>query len=252
MTSHYAELGVPRARYALPNDTELSALYDGDMQAAKDAQLRIRECIDGSRALSDLKPAERELLRQDFQQQAAERRERALEIFTARVPRRFANATPDEHATAWAQKVAADPHGSRSLLLLGPTGTGKTHRAYATLRALAETGSPLPWRAFTAPDLYSHLRPHDGRSSEAEFEKVADVPMLFLDDLGAAKVTEWTEEITYRLINRRYEQCLPGIFTSNVPPPKLREYLGDRVASRLTEMCDCVAVQGADRRKRAA
>ena len=73
--------------------------------------------------------------------------------------------------------------------------------------------------------------------------------MLFVDDLAAAKLTEWTEEVTYRLVNYRYEQCLPGIFTSNVPPAQLRDALGERIASRLVEMCERIVLKGDDRRK---
>ena len=43
----------------------------------------------------------------------------------------------------------------------------------------------------------------------------------FVDDLGAAKPSEWTEEINYRLVNHRYEHMLPTIFTSNVPAREL-------------------------------
>jgi DNA replication protein DnaC len=101
----------------------------------------------------------------------------------------------------------------------------------------------------TAADLYAHLRPRDGEDSHEAFQRVADAPLLVLDDLGASKWTEWVEEITYRLINHRYEQCLPSIFTSNLVPAKLREALGERVASRLTEMCDRIVLKGDDRRK---
>ncbi|MER7128641.1 hypothetical protein [Streptosporangium saharense] len=44
-------------------------------------------------------------------------------------------------------------------------------------------------------------------------------PLLLLDDLGSAKASEWTEEITYRVINHRHENLLPGVFTSNLLLP---------------------------------
>jgi DNA replication protein DnaC len=106
----------------------------------------------------------------------------------------------------------------------------------------------VDWLAVTAPDLYAQLRPRDGIDGESEFRRFADVPLLLLDDLGAAKNSEWTEEINYRLIGHRYAAMLPCLITSNVPVAQLKAILGDRVASRLREMCQFVALTGPDRR----
>ncbi|WP_329424043.1 ATP-binding protein [Streptomyces sp. NBC_01268] len=140
----------------------------------------------------------------------------------------------------------------RSLLLLGPTGVGKTHQAYGTLRALAVTGITATWTATSSADLYAALRPRTGIDAETEFRRYAHTPLLLVDDLGAAKATEWTEEINFRLVNHRYENQLPTLFTSNVLPKQLADRLGDRVASRLTEMCDRVVITGQDRRRQDA
>lgn len=136
----------------------------------------------------------------------------------------------------------------RSLLLLGPTGTGKTFQAYGALRALSVSGVRAPWRFITMADLYARLRPRARVDSEEEFESFAHVPILALDDIGAAKNTEWTEEINYRLINHRYDRELPTLFTSNVPSKELGAAMGERVASRLVEMTDRVVLRGVDRR----
>jgi DNA replication protein DnaC len=73
-----------------------------------------------------------------------------------------------------------------------------------------------------------------------------------LDDLGAHKGTEWTAEQTFRLINHRYEQHLATVVTSNLSAPELRARVGDRVTSRLVEMCRHVALKGSDRRREQA
>lgn len=136
-----------------------------------------------------------------------------------------------------------------SILILGPIGTGKTHQAFGAIRALSVSGAGFTWRVLTASDLYSRLRPRPHIDSEAEFRKLADTPVLVLDDLGAAKDTEWTEEVNYRIINHRYQWCKPTIFTSNVPPQQLGIALGQRVASRLTQMTTPVVLAGTDRRR---
>ncbi len=240
-----AALGIPPGRYVHPDLTDFLVKHDGD----RDGAARIEACLAGKAGLASLQPAEVEFIRQHFLACAEEQRQKAIAFFEKKVPRRYAGAQPNPVARAWAQAVTTSPEETRSLLVVGPTGTGKTHYAYSVLRAIAETGSRASWAAHTAADLYAQLRPRAGRDSEATFEGIVGTDVLFIDDLGAAKLTEWTEEVTYRLINNRYEQCRPSIFTSNVPPSQLRDVLGERIASRLTEMCERVTLKGDDRRK---
>jgi DNA replication protein DnaC len=148
--------------------------------------------------------------------------------------------------------IASITHGP-SLLLLGQTGVGKTHEAYGAMRELAVSGVYGQWAVTTAADLYAALRPRHGIDSEAEFRRYRDARLLLVDDLGAErKPTEFTEEINFRLINWRYENHLPTLMTSNVEPKDLAARLGDRVISRLAEMCERVPMKGHDRRRRAA
>lgn len=186
--------------------------------------------------------------------------EAGRKLMAEHVPPRYRNAVVDQADVAdWVRSLVRSvdtdrrawpriDHG-RSLLLLGPTGTGKTHAAYGAARALSVCGVHATWRFTTVADLYARLRPRPRIDSEEEFEGFTRIPILFLDDLGAAKNTEWTEEINYRLINHRYEQEKPTFITSNVPPKELGEALGERVASRLIEMCDRVVLRGTDRRR---
>ncbi|MFJ9037921.1 ATP-binding protein [Streptomyces sp. NPDC102406] len=240
-----AALGIPSGRYPLPDATEYLTTPEGNREGAARVDAWVRREAD----LDSLQPAETEFLRQHFLRCVEEQRQKSIAYFETKVPRRYLSARPNPVAAAWAQAVVANPDDTRSLLVVGPTGTGKTHYAYAVLRAIAETGAATGWAAYTAADLYAQLRPRAGRDSEATFESIAGSDVLFVDDLAAAKLTEWTEEVTYRLINHRYEQCRPAIFTSNVPPTQLRDVLGERIASRLTEMCERVALKGDDRRK---
>ncbi|MFJ6729440.1 ATP-binding protein [Streptomyces sp. NPDC091281] len=240
-----AALGIPSGRYPLPDPTDYLTNPDG----SRDGAARIDAWLHRETDLATLQPAEVAFIRQHFLRCVEEQRQKSITYFTNKVPRRYSTAQPTAIAQAWAQSVIASPEETRSLLIVGPTGTGKTHYAYGVLRAIAETGAPTGWSAYTAADLYAQLRPRTGRDSEATFEAMASTDVLFVDDLGAAKLTEWTEEVTYRLINHRYEQCRPSIFTSNVPPAQLRDVLGERISSRLTEMCERIALKGDDRRK---
>lgn len=180
------------------------------------------------------------------------------------VPRHYETALADHNAVvAWVNTIADMARDRRhaeqmpsvlngpSLLLLGETGTGKTHQAYGAVRLLSGCGVRTRWVATTGPDLYAALRPRHGIDSEAEFRRYRDARLLLVDDLGAAKPSEFTEEINFRLINHRYENELPTLMTSNVLPKQLKDRLGDRVASRIAEMCQRVVITGTDRRRAA-
>ena len=173
--------------------------------------------------------------------------QRAMDMTDRRIPPRFRHAAASHPGiAAWCETFTET---SPSLLILGPVGTGKTHQAFGAIRTLASRGVTVGWHADTAPGLFASLRPRDGIDGEAAYRKIARVPLLLLDDLGAAKDSEWTEEILYRLVNDRYEAMLPGLFTSNVPAGELRTALGARVASRLAEMCQQIVLRGDDRRR---
>lgn len=184
----------------------------------------------------------------------------------ARVPRHYQTATvtvPEVHA--WIDTLTADAlaaqaerngvvasitHGP-SLLLLGPTGVGKTHTAYGAVRELSVSGVYARWVATTAADLYAAVRSRPGVDAETEFRRYRDAPLLLLDDLGASRsLTEFTEEVIFRLVNHRYEHHLPTLITSNLGAADLTSRLGDRVASRLAQMCQRVTLKGADQRRR--
>lgn len=188
----------------------------------------------------------------------------ALEALSAGMPPRYRDALADHpQVVAWAREVAgqavAPGLGARrqvatgpSLLMAGVVGAGKTHQAYGAVRSLVAAGTGVRWRATTAADLYAELRPRAGADSERDLAAVSRVPLLILDDLGAAKASDWTEEVTYRLINRRYNHCLPTLITTNLAIKDLRTYLGDRVASRLRQMTSTVTFEPVDRRRHAA
>lgn len=180
-----------------------------------------------------------------------------------RFPIRYQDAQTDRpDVTAWSDQFrAAAPHDVRSLLLLGPTGTGKTYQAYAALRRAVTTAIKVRsglyytrnWQAMTYADLCASLRPH-GRDydPEAVFAGYLRKDILLIDDLGAAKTSDFVEETTYRLINSRYNDMKPTIYTTNLALPDLKDAVGDRIASRLAEDCVRIVLDGPDRRRQSS
>ena len=166
-----------------------------------------------------------------------------------RFPKRFVEAVADHpQVQAWAEGYVESPKSSPSLLIVGPTGTGKTWQAYGALRAAVTTPAAPSWEATTFADFTASLRP-SAKDPEGNLERYRSAQIMLLDDLGAAKSSEWVEETAYRLLNHRYEAMLPTIFTTNLPLADLREGLGDRLASRLVETCERVVLAGGDRRR---
>lgn len=183
----------------------------------------------------------------------------ALSRWSAAAPPRFRGARATLPAViAWAELASADFSSAGALLLTGPTGTGKTFEAYGALRHIAAAGPDrFEMISMTSADMYGSLRPSKTvGASEHELRRLSRVPYLLLDDFGTAKASEWTEEVTFRLLNWRYNECLPTVLTSNLPArddqggPDLTTFVGDRVASRLAEMATLVPVVGDDRRRR--
>lgn len=136
-----------------------------------------------------------------------------------------------------------------SLLLSGPTGTGKTHQAYGAMRALSSAGVVCSWKVHTAAEIFAQLQPRHGVDTESEFARLLRAHVLVIDDLGAHKGSDWRAETMLRLINARYEHLLPTLITTNEPPKRFTDAFGERIASRLLEMAQTVVILGDDRRR---
>lgn len=72
----------------------------------------------------------------------------------------------------------------------------------------------------------------------AVLAKYSSAAYLVLDDLGSTKFTEWSISQLQILVNNRYEQLLPTVYTSNLDLEELAEALGDdRIPSRMKRTC---------------
>ena len=138
----------------------------------------------------------------------------------------------------------------KSLFLTGSVGRGKTVFIASVAKAYLKTGIPIKWISFPKfiMELQNMFRSSDD-SPYDEAKKVAKYEsMLFIDDLGAEKLTEFVSQIMYYIINEREQNMLPTIITSNYSLSEINQQIDARVSSRIAGMCEVLEFKGTDKR----
>ena len=152
---------------------------------------------------------------------------------------------------------------SGGLFIHGPVGRGKTHLACATMRAWMRKhgGHSLRTRAvFTdANEFFAHLRKayDDGDSESEAMNRYASCGLLIWDDFGKGRPSEWSLSKIEHVVNFRYNNLLPIIFTSQWSGGELVSRLEDggstesaeAIVSRIVGTCQTVHLEGLDRRR---
>ncbi len=158
----------------------------------------------------------------------------------------------------------------RGYVLSGPVGTGKTHLLCATLKHLTlELGVRAQYVEISL--LYSQIRRgfQEGKSGGEIIGPLSQVEVLAIDELGKGRGSQFELETLDELIARRYNAGKVTLFATNysLKPPEERsqrgyfgtetvleatkdskllcDRVGDRIYSRLCEMCEFVELPAA-------
>jgi DNA replication protein DnaC len=152
------------------------------------------------------------------------------------------------------------------LLMMGSIGSGKTHLAVGVLKELIMQKS-AQCLFYDYRELLKEIQNSYNDSVKVTemdvLRPVFEAEVLVLDELGAAKPTEWVWDTVSHILNTRYNDKRTTIITTNykdAPPlasaaesetravrvgreETLGDRIGERMRSRLHEMCRIVKVE---------
>ncbi|HEX5309827.1 MAG TPA: ATP-binding protein [Solirubrobacteraceae bacterium] len=195
-------------------------------------------------------------------QRIARRRAAALE---ARIPNRYRSLSFEQLEGGelsgfdgqlqmirnFARQIASNVDQGRSLRIVGDVGTGKTSLAMLISKAALDAGKTVA--IYSLPRLLALIREAIEREEGVVgfLERLSLVDLLHIDDVGAENQTDWALEQLYTIVNTRYEEQRSILLTTNLKEDELTDQLGERIVSRLIEMCgdNFVPLYGEDRRR---
>jgi len=200
-------------------------------------------------------------------------------LAAARIPRRYEHCelsnfeSDGPHQQLASSRLAAGkfveeyPIDSTGLLLIGDIGVGKTHLAVGIIKELI-LSKGIACLFYDYRELLKQIQNSYNDSVKMTeldvLRPVFEAEVLVLDELGAVKPTDWVWDTVSLILNTRYNNRLTTIITTNFPDdqsaeaddregkkrtnrdPTLGDRIGDRMRSRLHEMCRIVTMQGSD------
>lgn len=200
-----------------------------------------------------LQLCERELI--DRQQRATERRVKAAAFPTLKTIEGFdfAQQTGINEALVRELLVGEFIDRNENILLIGNSGTGKTHLAIAVGLAACHEGRAV--RFFGVTSLVTQLlEAREDRRLERMLKQLGRQDLLILDELGYVPFTKAGAELLFEVVSRAYErQSL--VITTNLPFEQWAEVCGSErltgaMLDRLTHRVHIVEANGQSYRLR--
>jgi len=148
---------------------------------------------------------------------------------------------------------------SKGIYLSGSFGSGKSYLIAALFNELAKYNYQSAIIYF--PEFLRKLKASFGNDYGELFDKIKQVPLLSIDDIGAEKLTDWArDEILGSILQYRMDNNLPTFFTSNLNLKELENHLqisnsssdkvkARRIMERIKYLTDEVILIGVNRRE---
>ena len=153
----------------------------------------------------------------------------------------------------WRKNFIASFTGKQSAFIHGPHGVGKSYLAASILGRLMIDGKVRRGKFISTPELLFQIRQTYGPGSEVQeldlLDKFRKADLMVLDDLGGERQTEWVSDILFLILDYLYGQEKGLLVTSNFSLGGLEGRVGERICSRLEEMCFEVHFGEEDRRR---
>lgn len=202
-----------------------------------------------------LRLTERELL--DRERRAADRRLQAARLPVTKTLDTFEFACQPSVNETLVRELMRGQYitDHENVLIIGNSGTGKTHLATALAFAACAQGRRV--RFFTVTQLVRQLlETREERTSQRLFAQLERCHMLVLDELGYVPFTKIGAELLFEVISRAYER-LSLIVTTNLPFEAWTEVLGSErltgaLLDRLTHRVHILEANGESFRLRQA
>lgn len=138
------------------------------------------------------------------------------------------------------------------IYLFGSKGVGKSHLTACMANELMDNYYSVLYTNFS--EISKYIRSTFNKTTETEYdflERLSSIDFLFIDDFGTELVTKndqdlWLQEKVFEVINKRYNNNKPIIFTSNYSLRQLYEERGiaDKTIDRINEMCEIMKLEG--------
>lgn len=134
-----------------------------------------------------------------------------------------------------------------NLLLMGRTGTGKTHLSGCIGNELRQTGHTVVY--LTAFELFSIMKQEAfsrERTRAGEFTRMFSCDLLIVDDLGTEFANTMTNSQLFELVNERIRRRASTLISTNLDFEGLSASYTERLVSRFVEYYTALTLVGAD------
>ena len=134
----------------------------------------------------------------------------------------------------------------------GNVGAGKTHTAIVLANELMER-EMVEVLFLNIPEAITRVKKTFDSEIKTEdsrlFERMKEMELLVLDDVGVEKYSDWMADQMYQIIDHRWKNRKPMIFTSNLSLEDLGKYYKPQIASRISGSCKPIRFADQDRRQ---